>query len=131
MKYVVRTLWIIAMLFPISCSVSSPTANQVTIEVTDQCTSSTCPVSVSLDTNGAVSLGSTNAYTFPAVSAGSHVLKFTTGGSCPGGTGNCVYTNTGSSGTSYSVTFNTVSGNQYNAYVTQGTFCNALTEWGP
>jgi hypothetical protein len=134
MKYASWILGAIILIFAASCNVLNPTANQVTVEASNQY-GSTCPVAVNLDGNNGVTIANGAYYTFPLVGTGSHILNFTTSNPatlCSPGV-NCVYTNPNSTGSSYSVTFNTNAGTIYVASVTQtsSSNCGGLSVIGP
>ena len=127
MKYSIWILGAIFLIFGASCNILNPTANQVTIETSDE-TANACPIAINLDGNNAITFtagGQTN--TFPLVSPGSHTLNFSTSGSvtCSGsstGVG-CQYSG---GAVTYSSTFNTTAGTVYVGAVTQGGSCNDL-----
>lgn len=131
MKYASWILGAIVLIFAASCNVLNPTANQVTVETSNQY-GNTCPVAVNLDGNNGVTIANGTYYTFPLVGTGSHVLNFSTYNPSPycGTTGtNCIFVNGGTTngGTNLGVTFNTVAGTIYVASVTQsGSTCNTL-----
>lgn len=126
MKYASWILGAIFLIFAASCNVLNPTANQVTIETSNQY-GNTCPVAVNLDGNNGVTISNGTYYTFPLVGTGSHTLNFSTYNPSPvcasGAT--CLFSN--SNATTYSTTFNTNAGTIYVASVTQsGGNCNVL-----
>jgi hypothetical protein len=131
MKYASWIFGAIVLIFAASCNVLNPTANQVTIEASNQY-GNTCPVAVNLDGNNGVTIANGTYYTFPLVGTGSHVLNFSTSNPatvCSGTNTNCIFVNGGTTnnGTNLGVTFNTVAGTIYVASVTQsGGNCNDL-----
>jgi hypothetical protein len=133
MKYVIWVFGAIFLIFGASCNVLNPTANQVTIEASNQYGNS-CPVSVNLDGNNEALISNGTFYQFPLVGPGSHILNFVTFNPSPvcspSSTG-CIYTNDNSP--NYSVTFNTTAGTIYVASVTQAASsnCAGLSVIGP
>ncbi|GEM_PF-2962056 len=130
MKYASWILGAIFLIFAASCNVLNPTANQVTIEASNQY-GNTCPVAVNLDGNNGVTISNGTYYTFPLVGTGSHTLNFSTYNPSPvpscgsSGGANCLFSNSGAA--TYSTSFNTVAGTIYVASVTQsGSNCTAL-----
>ena len=129
MKYAMWILGAVFLIFAASCNVLNPTANQVQIEASNQY-GDTCPVIVNLDGNNTVTITNAGVEQFPLVSPGSHTLNFSTIGSCVGGTGSCLFSN--SNATTFSTTFNANSGTVYVGTVKQnGSNCSALIESGP
>jgi len=126
MKYAIWTLGAMLIIFAASCNLLNPTANQATVEASNQYGNS-CPVSVNLDGNNAVLIQNGTFYTFPLVNSGSHTLNFSTSGTC---SSNCIFTN--SNAVTFSTTFNTNAGTVYVGTVKQnGSNCYALIESGP
>jgi hypothetical protein len=125
MKYAIWILGAMVLVFAASCSLLNPTANQVTVEVSNQ-SGSSCPVTVNLDGNNGGVIATGSSYTFPLVSSGSHTLNFSTGGSC---SGSCQFTNNNT--VNYSTTFPTTGGNVYVGTIKVGGNCSALLEQGP
>lgn len=125
MKYASWIFGAIFLIFAASCNVLNPTANQVTIEASNQY-GNTCPVGVNLDGNNGVTITNGTYYTFPLVGTGSHTLNFSTSNPSPTCNGsNCMFSNSGAA--TYSTTFNTNAGTIYVASVTQsGGNCNVL-----
>jgi hypothetical protein len=131
MKYVIWVFMAIVLIFGASCNVLNPTANQVTIETSNQYGNS-CPVIANLDGNNTVTIGNGSFYQFPLVSPGSHTLNFSTYNPSPTCNGsNCLYTNSGAA--TFSTTFNTSAGTIYVASVTQAVSsnCSGLSVIGP
>ncbi len=104
MRYFVWAFCAAFLFFAASCNLLNPTANQVTVQASNQYGGG-CPVIVSLDGNNTVTIGQGAFNQFPLVSPGSHTLNFQTNGS------GCVYNNNNSQ--NYNDTFNTSSGNVY------------------
>lgn len=128
MKYVIWMLGALFLIFGASCNVLNPTANQVTIETSNQYGNS-CPVIASLDGNNTVTITNGSFYQFPLVGPGSHTLNFSTNSTC--NSANCIFTNDQS--VTYNTTFNTNAGTIYVASVTQATSsnCSGLSVVGP
>jgi hypothetical protein len=119
--------------FAANCNVLNPTANQATVEASNQYGNS-CPVIVNLDGNYAVTIANGSFYQFPLVSPGSHTLNFSTYNPSPTcQNGNCTFTNSGSTnnGTNFSTTFNATSGTISVGTVKQNGNCLQLGESGP
>ena len=128
MKYFVWILSLVFLILTASCNLLNPTANQATVEASNQYGGG-CPVIVNLDGSNTVTISNGTFYTFPLVSSGSHTLNFSTNGN-GGNSSNCVFSNNGQS--SYSTTFNTTSGNVYVGTVKEnGSTAYQLTESGP
>ncbi len=130
MKCFIWILGAVFILFAAGCSLLDPTANQSTIEASNQYGNS-CPVVVNLDGSNAVTIANGTYYTFPLATAGSHTLNFSTFNPnpvCASGT-NCIFTNNNTA--SYSTTFDTTGGHVYVGMVKQNGNCNDLVESGP
>jgi hypothetical protein len=130
MKYVIWVFGAIFLIFGVSCNVLNPTANQVTIEASNQY-GGACVVIASLDGNNTVTIAGGSFYQFPLVGPGSHTLNFQTNNVSQTTCNNCLFTNNGS--VTYNTTFNTSAGTIYVASVSQtvSTACNGLTVVGP
>jgi hypothetical protein len=114
------------LIFAASCNVLNPTANQATVEASNQYGNS-CPVIVNLDGNNAVTIANGSFYQFPLVGPGSHTLNFSTTGTC---SGNCVFDNNGSA--NFSTTFNATSGTiSVGTIKTDGSNSCRMIESGP
>jgi hypothetical protein len=110
MKYAMWILGAAFLIFAASCNVLNPTANQATVEASNQY-GGTCPVIVNLDGNNAVTVVNGSFYQFPLVGPGSHTLNFSTIGQSSSGGPNCIFTNNNNA--NFSTTFNASGGTIY------------------
>jgi hypothetical protein len=130
MRFIIWSLGAALMIVAASCSLLNPTANQATVQASNQYGNS-CVIAVNLDGNNPVTISNGTWYTFPLVSPGSHTLNFWTSNPssvCTSGA-NCVFSNNNS--VTFSTTFNASSGDVYVGTVKQGTNCYDLVESGP
>jgi hypothetical protein len=122
MKYVSWIFGALFLIFGASCNILNPTANQVTVNASNEY-GGVCPVVVNLDGNNTVTITNGQFYQFPLVGPGSHSLNYSTTGQC--NSGNC---NFGGGSATTVVSFNAVAGTIYVGAVTQsGSSCNNLS----
>ncbi len=113
MKYAIWMFGAVILILGASCNLLNPTANQVTVEASNEY-GNTCPVIVNLDGNNTVTISNGSFYQFPLVGPGSHTLNYSTIGQCA--SNNC---NFGGGSATTIVNFNTTAGTIYVGAVTQ------------